>query len=100
MKQKPQIKKAEPQLPKMELGKDDNKSLNNQNATRLVEADGSHQKKQLLALSISPVLGSIGLLYGLYYAKKSDSGFLGYVEYAILGGVVGSTVGGLLGSEY
>lgn len=42
---------------------------------------------------ISNVLGSVGMLGGLYWAHKQKSGFWGYVGYAILGSVVGGTVG-------
>lgn len=46
--------------------------------------------------SLPHILGSAGILYGLYYAHQHKSGFWGYVGYGLLGSVAGSVGGGII----
>lgn len=42
------------------------------------------------------ITSSAGTLWGLYHAYKTDSSFWGYVGFALLGGISGGVVGGLI----
>lgn len=45
-------------------------------------------------VGVMPLVGNtIGMIGGLYFANKQNSGFWGYVGYALLGSIVGSTIG-------
>jgi putative exporter of polyketide antibiotics len=44
-------------------------------------------------------VGSIGSIIGLAYAFNKKKGFLGYVGFFFLGGILGSLVGGIIASN-
>ena len=60
------------------------------------EADGTVTKTTTMNNS-QMVLGSIGMLGGLYYAFTTKKSFLGYVGFALLGSIAGGLVGNILG---
>jgi hypothetical protein len=59
-------------------------------------ADGSVTKTTTMNNS-QIVLGSIGMLGGLYYAFTMKKGFWGYVGFGVLGSIAGGLVGNILG---
>jgi len=59
-------------------------------------ADGSVTKTTTMNNS-QMVLGSIGMLGGLYYAFTMKKGFWGYVGFGVLGSIAGGLVGNILG---
>lgn len=60
------------------------------------QADGSFTKTTTYN-NTQMVLGSIGMLGGLYYAFTTKKGFWGYVGFGLLGSIAGGLVGNIVG---
>jgi hypothetical protein len=60
------------------------------------QADGTVTKTTTMN-NTQMVLGSLGMLGGLYYAFTMKKGFWGYVGFGVLGSIAGGLVGNILG---